>query len=130
MQLHIERAYCFKKGHIQSNKLKGNLCTYNAIQNQTQTIQCRHKEFQVNQSLTSIDIKQDIALVFSRFQLVNYNCISFLVDYRGTQRNESNSLTVNDLLEFKAIILYYLDFCQKQKVCIRFIHHFGVLPFH
>ncbi|CAB4041529.1 probable ATP-dependent RNA helicase DHX34, partial [Paramuricea clavata] len=37
------------------------------------------------------------------------------VDYRGTQRDESNSLTVNDLLEFKTIILYYLDFCQKQK---------------
>ena len=41
-----------------------------------------------------------------------------LVDYRGTQRDESNSLTVNDLLEFKTIILYYLDFCQKQKVGI------------
>ena len=39
-------------------KIKGNLPT------QTETNQCRHKEFQVNQFLTNIDIKQDFALVF------------------------------------------------------------------
>ncbi len=39
-------------------KIKGNLPT------QTETNQCRHKEFQVNQFLTNTDIKQDFALVF------------------------------------------------------------------
>ena len=58
------------KGHIYYFEKRAQIKIKGAIKNQTQTNQCRHKEFQMSQSLTNIDIKQDVALVFSRLKSV------------------------------------------------------------
>lgn len=61
--------------------------------------------------------RKKILMILSWFFFSSVYSIS---DKHG--RHNSRELSKEDFLEFKSILLYYIDFCQKQKVCV--IHSF------